>query len=71
MRPASAPSRMSDTDIDAVTPMLRRYSMWIGETLRSTEKLRSSGAPLSGSSSGTSRAGRYEMSGMIRSQFSV
>ncbi|CPU65489.1 Uncharacterised protein [Mycobacteroides abscessus] len=33
--------------------MLRRYSRWIGETLRSVEYVRSSGAPVVGSSVGT------------------
>ena len=39
-----------DTLIDAPTPMFVRYSMWIGETLRSTPALRSSGAAVSCSS---------------------
>ena len=35
---------MMDTESDAATPMLRRYSTCTGETLRSTEEERSSGA---------------------------
>ena len=46
-----------DTDIDAVTPMWDRYSMWIGDTLRSTECDRSSGAPVEGSMTGSSATG--------------
>ena len=44
-------------DIDAVTPMLARYSMWIGETLRRLAWERSSGRPLCGSSNGTRGTG--------------
>jgi len=36
---------MIEIDIEAATPMLRRYSQWTGETLRRCAKLRSSGAP--------------------------
>ncbi|MNT21147.1 hypothetical protein D3C72_1564750 [compost metagenome] len=32
-----------DRLIDACTPMLAMYSRWIGDTLRNTEKLMSSG----------------------------
>lgn len=32
--------------------MLRRYSTWIGETLRRVEKVRSSGSPLTGCATG-------------------
>jgi hypothetical protein len=42
-----------ETLIEAATPILRRYSTWIGETLRSTAKLMSSGAPPSAPSRGT------------------
>ncbi len=43
-----------DTLIDAPTPMFFRYSTWIGETLRSTPWLRSSGSRCAASaSSGT------------------
>ena len=41
--PQRRPLITIDTLIDAWTPMLRRYSTWIGETLRSTLWLRSSG----------------------------
>ncbi len=68
MSPMSRSPSTSDTDIDAATPMLRRYSMWIGETLRSTEKLRSSGPPVSGLPAGVSTAGRASTSRMKRSQ---
>ncbi|MFM5908064.1 MAG: helix-turn-helix domain-containing protein [Novosphingobium sp.] len=37
---------MIETDMDAFTPMLRRYSMWIGETARKPLIVRSSGSPL-------------------------
>ncbi len=43
MRPQSAPPTMIDTDIEAETSMFFRYWMWIGETLRSTQSLMSSG----------------------------
>jgi len=33
-----------ETLIEAATPMLERYSMWIGDTLRSTLALMSSGS---------------------------
>ena len=42
-----------DTLIDAPTPMFFRYSMWIGETLRSTAWLMSSGSASGAPSSGT------------------
>jgi hypothetical protein len=48
MSPQSRSSRSSEIDIDARTPMFLRYSMWIGETLRSVEYVRSSGRPLPG-----------------------
>ena len=43
--------------MDACTPMFCRYSRWIGETLRSVAWVRSSGAPLAGSTAGTSGTG--------------
>ena len=42
---------------EAATPMFARYCKWIGDTLRSTARLRSSGAPVTGLSGGTIRAG--------------
>ena len=52
--PHSRPATTMDTLIDAPTPMLVRYSTWMGETLRSTLWLRSSGAVCPAStSSGT------------------
>ena len=42
MRPHRRLPRTIDTDIDAVTPMLRRYSRWIGETLRNMNPERAS-----------------------------
>ena len=48
IRPHSRPPRRSETDIEAGVPMLRMYSRWTGETLRSAAKLRSSGCPLRG-----------------------
>ena len=56
-------------DIEAWTPMFRKYSRWIGDTLRNTEKLRSSGA--APASAATSREAAYSRSGMNRSQFLV
>jgi len=58
MRPHSRSSRSSEIDIDARTPMFCRYSTWIGETLRSVEKVRSSGSPVEGTSTGRSGTGR-------------
>jgi hypothetical protein len=46
MSPHSLPRRMIDTDIDAPTPILRKYSMWIGDTARRPLIDRSSGSPL-------------------------
>ena len=43
--------------MDAVTPMFFMYWTWIGETLRRIEWLMSSGAEVTGSSSGTSGEG--------------
>ena len=60
---------MSETDIDATTPMLARYSRCTGDTLRRVEAPRSSGRPSSGLRSGTSGTGAYRASGMRRSQF--
>ena len=57
MSPHRRSLTISDTLMEARTPMFTRYSRWIGETLRSTEELRSSGAPVSGRRAGTSRAG--------------
>ena len=62
---------MIETDIEAVTPMLRRYSQWIGETLRSAACDRSSGAPVSGLSTGTSGALTASMSRMKRSRLTL
>jgi hypothetical protein len=45
------------TLIDARMPMFARYSRWIGETLRNTEKERSSGCPSTARNAGTMRAG--------------
>jgi hypothetical protein len=42
--PHRSPSMTMDTLIDAATPMLVRYSMWIGDTLRSVAQLMSSGS---------------------------
>ena len=50
-RPQSRPSTTIDIDIDAATPMLRRYSRCTGETLRRACWLRSS-AVSSGSTPG-------------------
>ena len=36
---------MIEIDSEARTPMLRRYSIWIGETERSVDRLRSIGSP--------------------------
>ncbi len=57
MSPHSRPSRSSEIDIDARTPMFCRYSMWMGETLRSVACVRSSGVPLAGSVVGTMGTG--------------
>ena len=39
--------------MDADTPMFFRYSMWIGDTERSVEWVRSIGLPVAGLSTGT------------------
>ena len=46
--------------------MLAMYSRWMGETLRSTAKLRSSGAPVSGRSVGMMRAGLERASAILK-----
>jgi hypothetical protein len=58
---------MIEIDIDAATPMLRRYSQWIGETLRRCAKLRSSGSPEASSagSTGTRWQAASEMMRMV------
>ena len=43
----------SEIDIEARTPMLRRYSRWIGETLRSVEYVRSTGSAVAKLVTGT------------------
>ena len=56
---------MTEIDIEAATPMLRRYSQWIGETLRRWASERSSGSP-EASSSGTIGTRAPEASEMMR-----
>ncbi len=41
-RPQSRPSTRMETDMEAAVPMFFMYSTWTGETLRSTDALRSS-----------------------------
>jgi hypothetical protein len=48
--------------------MLRRYSRWNSDTVRSTDIDRSSGSPVSGSTGGTSRAVASPTSAMTRIQ---
>ena len=56
-----------EIDSEAATPMLARYSMWIGETARSTDSDRSSGAPRS-SRAGMIGTGVAPTSAMIRNR---
>lgn len=58
MSPHSRPSRTIEIDIDALTPMFRRYSTWTGDTLRSAAWLMSSGFPLRGLTAGSTGLGR-------------
>ncbi len=58
---------MIEIDIDAPTPIFLRYSMWIGDTARSTDSDRSSGMPDS-SSAGTMPTGVAFTSVMMRSR---
>ena len=51
--------------------MCDRYSMWIGETLRSVACDRSSGASVAGSKTGCSGTGTYSMSAISRVQLTV
>ena len=69
MSPHRRLRRMIEMLIDERTPMFAMYSRWMGETLRSTEKLRSSGLPVSARSAGTIRAGVARASKMSRNQF--
>ena len=55
--PQSWPLMTSETDIEASVPMFFMYCRCTGDTARRPAKLRSVGAPVSGSSSGASRAG--------------
>ncbi|MDP9435336.1 MAG: hypothetical protein M3P93_09155 [Actinomycetota bacterium] len=58
---------ISQTDMDATTPMFARYSRCTGETLRRAVSPRSSGRPCQ--RSGTSGTGVYVASGMSRSHW--
>lgn len=58
IRPQSRPSTTTETDMEAAVPMLRMYSRWIGDTLRSVESDRSIGVPVIGSTSGRIGTGR-------------
>jgi hypothetical protein len=69
--PHSRPCCSSEMTIDARTPMLRRYSMWIGDRLRTAEKLRSSGCRVSGSSVGTRAEGTASVSAITRTRLTV
>ena len=62
---------ISETDIEAVTPMLRRYSQWIGDTLRRAAPDMSSDSPVCGSRVGTIGAFSASTSRMNRSQLVV
>ena len=53
--------RSAVEDMDARTPMLRKYSMWIGDTERNTDSDRSNGWPCS-STCGSSGTGVDSMS---------
>ena len=55
IRPHSSPSRRIEIDMEASVPMLRMYSRWTGDTLRSTESLRSSGVGARATGSGPAR----------------
>ncbi len=68
--PHRRPSRSTETDIEERTPMLRRYSRWKPETVRSPALERSRTPPVSARRSGTSRAVASSTSPMTRIQFS-
>jgi hypothetical protein len=51
--PHSRRSTTIETVIDEPTPMFLRYSMCTGEALRRAERVRSSGLPVNGPTSGT------------------
>ena len=60
--PHSWPLTTIEMLIDAATPMFCRYSMWIGETLRSTQWLMSSTGVPAFASMGTDAASTFAMS---------
>ena len=65
--PQSVPSTMTEMDADAPTSILRKYSIWTGDTARVTAKERSSG---SGTSSPDDNSGTVSAatSAMIRNE---
>ena len=56
---------MIEMESEAPTPMLRRYSIWIGDTARVTHSDMSSAAP-AGSSAGMTGTGGALMSAITR-----
>jgi hypothetical protein len=68
MSPHSCPSFTSEATSVPVTPMLRRYSIWIGESDRRYAIDMSRSAPVVGDRRGSTGTGTYPVSASTRTR---